>query len=233
VCAYCFKELTHTAPNSVSTLHSSESFENLAEFFGHLSDSPTPPKEESKGKNGAVTVTVKRINANEKGMAMVKGKVLIPQTRKAQRKGLYNITNIVANGGEKEEQNGNGTSNVDHNPTDNSIDPLSSLPPLPTLPTQPRYRPTNLASSASLTPPLGHIQHNHSPSLRSNNINNGNTSPHAVSLDDSLKSERRGSIDSIDNSNSFTDASEDLSSVPSMEEHNPSPKVQPRHVVVG
>eukprot|EP00026_Physarum_polycephalum_P004104 Phypoly_transcript_04121.p1 GENE.Phypoly_transcript_04121~~Phypoly_transcript_04121.p1 ORF type:complete len:678 (+),score=110.34 Phypoly_transcript_04121:137-2170(+) len=223
VCAFCFKELTQIAPNSVSALPTSDSYENLVEFLGQVGD--YTPRDDAPG---VVNVKVKRINANEKGMGMVKGKVLVPQTRKAQRKPLYNITNTVANGGEKEQ---NGTSHAEPNP-ESSTDP--SLPPLPPLPSTPRQR-SNLASSSSSTPPLT-AQHNHSPNLRPLNLNANNTPPSAAGpLDTSLKSERQGSVDSMDTQNSLTEPSEDMSSsVPSsIDEHNPSPKLQPRQVVVG
>jgi hypothetical protein len=222
VCAFCFKDLTQTSPNSVSALPSNDSYENLVEFFSHVGD--YTPRDDALG---VVNVTVKRINANEKGMGMVKGKVLVPQTRKAQRKSLYNITTPVVNGGE----NSHGTSHTDHNHPDNPTDP--SLPPLPPLLSTPRQR-SGLASSTNLTPPTTTTQHNHSPNLHSRNLN-ANTPPSSTApLENSMKSDRQGSVDSLDTQSSLTEPSEDLSSVPSsIDEHNPSPKLQPRQVAVG
>lgn len=232
VCAYCFKELTQTAPHSVSPLPSSDSFENLAEFFDYLRDASSPPpsplSHDENSKGGVATLTVKRMNASEKGMAAATGKVMVPQTRKAQRRVLYNITNTITNGGEKEDHS--ETSNTDANPPESPTTALP-LPPLPSLPTQPRTRVANLSSSTNNLTAPSNSTFNHSPNFSRLNLTGNNTPPVPVApLDDSARSERRGSIESTDTA--FTDASEDLSSAPSFGDPNPSPRSNPQQQVV-
>lgn len=205
VCTFCFKDLTQTAPNSVSTLPSSDSFDNLSEFVSSLSESSAAAKD----AGGVVTIKVKRINSanNDKALQMVKGKVLIPQTRKANRKVLHNITSAVVNTGEEKD-----SSSGEHAP----IEGESSLPPLPTLPVVPQ------GSQRSRL----NIHHaSSSMSLLSNGYGQSRpVSTHSTqSLDDTWKSDRR-STDSLDTpTNMSLTEHDDLPAVPSMggEEQRP------------
>lgn len=195
VCTFCFKDLTQTAPNSVSTLPSSDSFENLSEFISHLSDSAA---KDGEAKGGMVTITVKRINANDRALQMVKGKALVPQTHKANRKVLHNITSAVVNG---EDNSGEHTTQGTEGET--------NLPPLPTLPVVPqgsqRSRLTTYQGSSSMAL-----------------IPNGHGQPRPVSTQstqsmDDNDTDRR-STDSFDTTPNHTSSTDDLPAIPSGEE---------------
>lgn len=234
VCTFCFKDLTQTAPNSVSTLPSSDSFENLSEFISNLTDSSSPSStsKDSENKGHLVTIKVKRINASDKGLQLMKGKAIVPHTRKANRRVLYNITSAVVNEAGGEEKGGesggevNGTVGQTSAPTtmgeqtvaDSS---LPSLPPLPSLPNTSRPRLTTYAPSvSSLTNGHG------SSSPRTRPLSNSSS----ISLDDTWKSDRK-STDSFD-THSMADT-DDLPVVPNLEDPPVQHSPKQRQVVVG